>query len=287
MLAEQPDHVQALLGRHQGAPVALDVADVDQPLDDRRARRRRADARLLHRLAQLLVVDELAGRLHRPEQRRVGVAPRRFGLLALGSRSSRVSTVSPCLELGQLLVGALVLLAFRRGARRRRRPRRRRRASRGRAAACRGCGRRARLALADRRLDARVLEHRLGVEDGEEAARDHVVDAPVVGAHLLERCSERVGMIAWWSVTFSSLTTRASGSRSRPVTYSAPRGTRAALADELGDRLDLVDHVGGQVARVGARVGQRLVLLVADAARRRACVWPRSRSGCWPRAGAS
>ena len=29
-------------------------------------------------------------------------------------------------------------------------------------------------------------------------------------------------MIAWWSVTFSSLTTRASGSRSSPVTYSAP-----------------------------------------------------------------
>ena len=35
-------------------------------------------------------------------------------------------------------------------------------------------------------------------------------------------CSERVGMIAWWSVTFSSLTTRASGSTSSPVTYSAP-----------------------------------------------------------------
>ena len=47
------------------AAVALDVADVDQPLDDRRARGRRADARVLHRLAQLVVVDELAGRLHR------------------------------------------------------------------------------------------------------------------------------------------------------------------------------------------------------------------------------
>ena len=29
-------------------------------------------------------------------------------------------------------------------------------------------------------------------------------------------------MIAWWSVTFSSLTTRASGSTSSAVTYSAP-----------------------------------------------------------------
>ena len=40
--------------------------------------------------------------------------------------------------------------------------------------------------LGDRRLDARVLEHRLGVEDGQEAARDEVVDAAVVVAHLLD-----------------------------------------------------------------------------------------------------
>ena len=70
-------------------------------------------------------------------------------------------------------------------------------------------------------------------------------------------------MIAWWSVTFSSLTTRASGSRSRPVTYSAPLRYSRLRADQLGDRLDLGDHVARQVARVGARVGQRLVLLVA------------------------
>ena len=31
-------------------------------------------------------------------------------------------------------------------------------------------------------------------------------------------CSERVGMIAWWSVTLLSLTTRASGSSSSEVT---------------------------------------------------------------------
>jgi hypothetical protein len=30
-----------------------------------------------------------------------------------------------------------------------------------------------------------------------------------------------VGMIAWWSVTFASLTTRPSGSVSSPVTYAA------------------------------------------------------------------
>ena len=69
MAAEQADHVQALLGDDQRAAVALDVADLEQPLDDRRTRRRRADPVLLHRLAQLLVVDELAGGLHRGQQR--------------------------------------------------------------------------------------------------------------------------------------------------------------------------------------------------------------------------
>src|SRR4051794_40183285 len=48
VLAEQAHDVEALLGGHERAAVALDVADVDEPLDDRRARRRRADARVLH-----------------------------------------------------------------------------------------------------------------------------------------------------------------------------------------------------------------------------------------------
>ena len=34
-------------------------------------------------------------------------------------------------------------------------------------------------------------------------------------------CSERVGMIAWWSCTFLSLTTRWRGRLSSEVTYSA------------------------------------------------------------------
>jgi hypothetical protein len=50
---------------HQRAALALDVADVDQALDDRGARGGRADPRVLHRLAQLVVVDELARGLHR------------------------------------------------------------------------------------------------------------------------------------------------------------------------------------------------------------------------------
>ena len=65
VLAEQPDHLYALVGGHERAALPLDVGDVDQPLDDRGARGRRADAVVLHRLAQLEVVDVLAGRLHR------------------------------------------------------------------------------------------------------------------------------------------------------------------------------------------------------------------------------
>ena len=81
--------------------VALDVADVDQALDDRRARGRRADPRFLHRLAQRLFVDELAGGLHRAEQRGVRVAPRRLGLLLLGVGLARVDRLA-LLELRQL-----------------------------------------------------------------------------------------------------------------------------------------------------------------------------------------
>ena len=120
MVAEQADHVHALLGDDQRAAVALDVADLQQALDDRRARGRRADPGFLHRLAQLLVVDELAGRLHRVEQRAVGVAPRRLGLLGVGRDPVDLRLLA-LLELRQLLVGALVVVVGV-GLRRRRRP---------------------------------------------------------------------------------------------------------------------------------------------------------------------
>ena len=143
MLVEQADHVEALLGGDQRAAVALDVADVDQALDDRGARGRRADAGVLHRLAQLVVVDELARGLHRGQQRRVGVAARRLGDLLLRGDLARVDGLA-ALELRELLRAALVVVGGRLRARRRAPPRRRRRASRPRAARGRACGRRAR-----------------------------------------------------------------------------------------------------------------------------------------------
>ena len=180
MPVEQPDDVQALLGAHERAAVALDVADVDQPLDDRGARGRRADAGVLHRLAQLVVVDELAGGLHRRQQRRVGVAPRRLGLLLLRRRPRACATGLALLDLRQRLVacprrrpgaGAVLeaLAVDAAPARHDQHP---------------AAG--AEHVLRDRRLQARVLEHGLGMEDGEEAAHDHVVDALVVVGHLVD-----------------------------------------------------------------------------------------------------
>ena len=69
-------------------------------------------------------------------------------------------------------------------------------------------------------------------------------------------------MIAWWSWTFLSLTTRWSGRLSSACTYSDARPVLRVVADDLRGRLDLGDHVAGQEARVGTRVGERLVLLV-------------------------
>src|SRR2546423_2198767 len=109
VLAEQADDVEALLGGDQRASVTLDVADVDEALDDRRPRGRRADAGVLHRLAQLVVVDELAGGLHQDQQRRVGVAPRRLGLLLQRLDLANVGLLA-LLEARELLLAALVVV---------------------------------------------------------------------------------------------------------------------------------------------------------------------------------
>ena len=45
MLVQQPNHVEPLLGADQRATLALDVADVDEALDDGSARRRCADGK--------------------------------------------------------------------------------------------------------------------------------------------------------------------------------------------------------------------------------------------------
>src|SRR4029079_8427231 len=105
MLAQQADHVEALLGRHQRAALALDVLDVDEALDDRGARGGRADARVLHRLAQLVVVAEAVPGLPRRQQRRVRVAAGRLGDLLLRGDVLGVDGLA-ALELGKRLRAA-------------------------------------------------------------------------------------------------------------------------------------------------------------------------------------
>ena len=91
-------------------------------------------------------------------------------------------------------------------------------------------------------LHARALEHGVGVEDREEALGDQVVDLQLVRAHLRQVVLGLVGMIAWWSSTFLSLTTRPSGSFSSEVTYSAPLRYCGVVADQLGGRPDVGDQ---------------------------------------------
>ena len=215
----------------------------------------RADPGVLHRLAQLLVVDESAGRLHRAQQRALGVAPRRSRLLLLRAHVARVDRLAS-LESRQLLLATLVLVALSRlGV--------------GLLAVDAAPARhehhlaaRAEDVTGDLGLDARVLEHGLGVEDGEEAARDDVVDAAVVVAHLVDRVrrvrrDDRV-------VVGDLLVVDDAAERQHVEPGHVCRAGRvlAAAADDRGDRLDLGDHVARQVARAGARIRERLVLLV-------------------------
>src|SRR5205085_5127796 len=83
---EHRDHLEALRRRLEVLADALHVLAPDQRLDRLGPGRGSAEAALLHRLAELLVVDELAGRLHRGEERRLGVAGRRLRLLRLAGR---------------------------------------------------------------------------------------------------------------------------------------------------------------------------------------------------------
>src|SRR5204863_9435055 len=133
-----------------------------------RARGRRPDPGVLHRLAQVGLLDVLAGGLHRGEERRLGVAPRRLRLLPQGFDREGLDGLA-LLELRQGLVaagvvvgtlGGLSLLAVDGLP-----------ARLDQAAAAR-----AEDVLADGRLDARALEHGLRVEDLPEALGDEAVE---------------------------------------------------------------------------------------------------------------
>src|SRR5205814_2025010 len=113
MRLEHRDHLEPLRRRLEVLADALHVLAPDQRLDRLGPGRRRAEPALLHRLAELLVVDELAGRLHRGEERRLGVARRRLRLLRL-ARGGEAAHLLALRELGKLdaLAFALLLLGL-------------------------------------------------------------------------------------------------------------------------------------------------------------------------------
>ena len=242
MLAQQVDDLDALAGRLQATAVAHDVADVDQALDDGRARGGRADAGVLHGLAQLVVLDELAGALHGGEQRGLAVARRRLGLARVGLDLGAVHLLA-LLERRQLLIGALVLVALDALGL----------GLVGRSLAVDGApaglehdlAARAEALAGDLGQHGRVLEHGLRVERGQEAARGHVVDALLVGreldAHLGRvRRDDRVVIGDLLVVDDAPERAARRGPARRRRLARTPWSARPTSA---GDLLELGDHV--------------------------------------------
>src|SRR5205085_11153033 len=104
--------LEALRRRLQVPAGALDVLSPDQRLDRLRPRRGGPETALLHRLAKLLVLDELAGGLHRREERRLRVARRRLRLLRL-ARGRHAADALALAELRQLDALALAFFLLR------------------------------------------------------------------------------------------------------------------------------------------------------------------------------
>ena len=210
---QRVDEPDAHVRRHEVLPVARDEGPPDQRLDGRGARGGRAQARVVHGGAQLLVGDVASRRLHRAQQRRLGVAGRRARLLghdlelavqALPLRERRqrgaaspspspraLVAVGRSAELGDLLpardephpTARAVAIGRRRQRRHERLVARR---FDGVVAPRLGGGARRGLRRAHADDDVGERELRVGVERAEEAPRHQVEDAPLVAGQLVE-----------------------------------------------------------------------------------------------------
>ena len=247
-----------------------------QRLDDGGARGRRAEPRLPHRVRELLLVQRLARRLHRGQQRRVGEARRRprplRHRLRVAHRCALPAAPAPAAASWLVVRLLAVVLALLRpppsrglGAfcRRRRPAPSSPRCStsvpvlwkRSTTGARRAAGERHRGDDRGHRPDVVLVPGR------EQAAADQVVDPPLVRRQRARPpATWRVGMMAWWSVTFASSTKRRrAGARPCPGASSASVGPADGAAPPRGS---VSATVRRQVPAVGARVAEELVLLV-------------------------
>ena len=177
VVAEHLHEPDALLGGAQAAALALDVLRVDQPLDGGGAGGRGADAGVLHRLGGLVVVHQLAGGLHGAQERALRVAGGRLGLLGQRLGLGAARPASPTASCGSDCSASSSPLPV---GRRRRVGQALLAVGRAPAGLDQHLAAGAEQVLADARLDDGALEARGGVEDRQEAARDHVVDAALV-----------------------------------------------------------------------------------------------------------
>ena len=98
------DEADALVRRDERLTVALDVAALQQRLDDGRARGRGAEPVLPHGVGELLLVEGLARGLHGGEKRRVAEAVRRARTLVLRPRVQHIDGEALAQTARQLLV---------------------------------------------------------------------------------------------------------------------------------------------------------------------------------------
>ena len=252
--AQQGHQLEGLRGRDELAAFAVHVLLHQQAFDDRCARRRSAEALLLHGLAQLVVVDQLAGAFHGAQQRGFGIARRRLGLQRVDvdllgahhfARLHRHQVRIVLLRLAavdgkpagldhHLAVGLKAVARALHGDR---------------ADARRDHEFSARIEHREKALDDHVVE--LGFDFGQALRRKQRRDDREVVRHLrvVEDALVRL------HVALADRLARMRGERTQ-------RSRQALLGDHLHRFLDDADVVLGQVLAVSARVGQHLVLFV-------------------------
>ena len=236
-----------LRGRHQLPLLALHVTGVDEAVDRVRARRRRAQPALLHRLGQLLVIHKLARPLHRGEEGGLRVPGRRLGRLLVklrlrrpGARRRAVGGIEGRKRLrvrGVVLDGGLPVDGE-------------------------PAGRRQHLALRletvapDRAHPGGDVEFRGGVKDGDKAPGDHVIDLRL---HVLE-------LLGLLDGRDDRKVVRDLGVVEDPPVRPQPTGVEhlgrvdREVPPQVGERLPAGrDVVLGQRPRVGARIGDCLL----------------------------